>query len=102
MMKLEYYVSEESVESTIGALFAVGAGKFGNYDHCCWVTEGIGQFRPLAGSQPFCGRHGELERGREMKVELVFADELKAAVIAALRQSHPYETPAYQLIPCEY
>jgi hypothetical protein len=102
MMKLEYYVPEESVASTTGALFAVGAGKIGNYDRCCWVTEGIGQFRPLAGSQPFCGRHGELEREQEMKVELVFSDELKAVVIAALCQSHPYETPAYQVIACEY
>ena len=31
------------------------------------------------------------------KVELVVADELITQVVAALRQSHPYETPAYEV-----
>lgn len=101
MMKLEYYVPEHSVSATTEALFRAGAGKIGNYDCCCWVTEGIGQFRPLAGSRPYAGRQGVLEREPEMKVEMVFADECQAAVVAALRQSHPYETPAYQMFAVE-
>jgi len=101
MMKLEYYVPEHSVKLTTEALFRAGAGNIGNYDRCCWVTEGIGQFRPLAGSQPYAGRQGELERAPEMKVEMVFADECKPAVVAALHESHPYETPAYQMFAVE-
>jgi len=30
-------------------------------------------------------------------VELVVADDLIAQVVAALKQSHPYETPAYEV-----
>ena len=33
----------------------------------------------------------------EWKVELVVADELIVQVVAALKQSHPYETPAYEV-----
>ncbi len=101
MYKLEFYVPEEYVQGTTQALFAAGAGRIGLYECCCWVTEGIGQFRPLVGSTPFSGRQGQLEREREMKVELIFADELKSAVIAALLESHPYETPAYQVFPID-
>jgi hypothetical protein len=33
----------------------------------------------------------------EWKVELVVSDELIRAVVVALKQSHPYETPAYEV-----
>jgi len=33
----------------------------------------------------------------EWKVELVVADESIHAVIKALKQAHPYETPAYDV-----
>jgi hypothetical protein len=32
-------------------------------------------------------------------VELVVADELIVEVVGALKQSHPYETPAYEVWP---
>ena len=44
------------------ACFEAGAGRIGNYDQCCWQVRGQGQFRPLAGSSPAIGEHGELER----------------------------------------
>lgn len=99
MFKLEYYVPPEQLHTVNAALFAAGAGRIGNYDSCCWVTEGTGQFRPLAGALPAIGTTGEVERLVETKVEMVLADEHRDAVVAALLAAHPYETPAYQLIP---
>lgn len=101
MLKLEYYVPHSHLEATQRALFAAGAGQIGNYAECCWVTEGIGQFRPLQGASPFIGQQGRVQQEPEMKVELVFSRSLKQAVVAALKQSHPYETPAFQLISFE-
>jgi hypothetical protein len=40
---------------------------------------------------------GQVEVVEEWKVELVVADELIVAVVAALKLSHPYETPAYEV-----
>ena len=79
------------------AVFAAGAGRIGDYDQCSWQVLGQGQFRPLDGSQPFLGQTGVVEQVQEWKVELVVADELIRPVVAALKQSHPYETPAYEV-----
>ena len=62
MYKLCYFVPASHIEQTKQALFDVGAGKIGDYDSCAWQCEGEGQFRPLAGSDPFLGSQGELER----------------------------------------
>ena len=85
------------VEVVKAAVFAAGGGRIGDYDHCAWQTLGQGQFRPLDGSQPFLGQTGQVEVVEEWKVELVVADDLIAQVVAALKQSHPYETPAYEV-----
>lgn len=97
MYKLCFYVPEPQLEAVKQALFAVGAGRIGGYNCCCWQTLGEGQFRPLAGSQPFLGQPGRLERVAEWKVELVVDDRLIHDAVRALRQAHPYETPAYDL-----
>jgi len=94
MYKLVFYVPESHLDATKAALFAVGAGRIGNYDACCWQVLGQGQFRPLAGSQPFIGSNGQLEQLAEYRVEMVCADEHIQAAIRALRHAHPYEEPA--------
>ncbi len=97
MFKICVYVPEKSVETVKQALFDAGAGRIGNYDSCCWQTEGTGQFRPLAGSNPAIGSQGEVEFVQEMKIELVCADELITGMVQALRDSHPYEEPAFDV-----
>lgn len=97
MYKLAFFVPASHVEVVKAAVFAAGGGRIGDYDRCAWQTLGQGQFRPLDGSQPFLGQTGQVEVVEEWKVELVVADELIAQVVAALRQSHPYETPAYEV-----
>lgn len=76
-------------------MFNAGGGRIGHYDRCCWQTRGLGQFRPLEGSDPFLGTVGETEMVEEWKVEMVCADDRLTAVVAALRAAHPYETPAF-------
>jgi hypothetical protein len=97
MYKLAFFVPDSHVEQVKSALFAAGAGRIGAYDHCSWQVLGQGQFRPLDGSQPFIGQSGLVEQVQEWKVELVVADELIQQVVAALKQSHPYEAPAYEV-----
>ncbi|OUM23830.1 NGG1p interacting factor NIF3 [Pseudomonas putida] len=97
MYKLAFFVPASHVEVVKAAVFAAGGGRIGDYDHCAWQTLGQGQFRPLDGSQPYLGQTGQVEVVEEWKVELVVADYLIAQVVAALRQSHPYETPAYEV-----
>lgn len=97
MYKLAFFVPASHLEPVKAAVFAAGGGRIGAYDHCAWQTLGTGQFRPLDGSQPFIGQGGVVEQVAEWKVELVVTDELIRDAVAALKHSHPYETPAYEV-----
>ncbi len=81
------------------AVFEAGAGRYDNYDCCAWEVEGIGQFRPLAGSDPFIGKSDMIERVAETRVEMICEDVLVPAILSALIVTHPYETPAYEVWP---
>ena len=98
MVKIAFFVPEEHKEVVKAAMFLAGAGGIGNYDQCSWEIEGIGQFRALDGADPFLGAVGEIERVKEFKVEMVCSDSVVKSVIQALKQAHPYEEPAYDVI----
>lgn len=97
--KLCFYVPDTHVEAVKQAVFDAGAGRIGDYDCCAWQVAGEGQFRPLAGSDPFLGTHGEVSRVREFRVEMICTEALLDDAIAALRAAHPYEEPAYEAWP---
>lgn len=96
MYKICFYVPTTHAEEVKTAMFAVGAGKIGDYACCAWQVLGEGQFMPLEGSHSFIGEQGLLEKVSEYKIEMVCADEHIRAAIAALKKAHPYEEPAYQ------
>lgn len=98
MYKITFYVPVTHVETVKEALFAAGAGRIGEYDRCSWQVLGMGQFRPLDGAKPFLGQVGAVEPVAEYRVELVCADDCLCAAVAALRNAHPYEEPAYDVM----
>ncbi|MGI9278638.1 MAG: NGG1p interacting factor NIF3 [Endozoicomonas sp.] len=99
MHKLCFFVPESHLEAVKTAVFAAGAGRYENYDSCCWQTSGQGQFRPLEGSDPFLGKQGEVETVEEFKVEMICEGAYLEAAISALRSAHPYEEPAFETWP---
>ncbi len=101
MMKLCFYVPVTHLEAVKAAVFAAGAGRIGDYEHCAWQVAGQGQFRPLAGSNPFIGAQDQLETLEEYRVEMVCDDHFIVAVVAALRAAHPYEEPAFDVVRLE-
>ncbi len=94
-----FYVPVTHAEKVKDAVFDAGAGRIGNYDKCAWEAAGVGQFRPLSGSDAFIGQVGRVESVDELKVELTCRADCLEAVLEALRQSHPYETPVYYCWP---
>src|SRR6478752_4467244 len=98
MYKIIFYSPETHTDAVKNAMFAAGAGKIGNYSCCAWQVLGTGQFLPLAGSQAFIGNIDKLETVAEYKVEMVCEDRHIHNAIAALKNAHPYEEPAYQVI----
>ncbi len=101
MYKLSFFVPEAYLETVKQSVFAAGAGKIGDYEQCCWQVLGEGQFLPLAGSDPFIGQQLQLEAVPEYKVEMVCSEKAITAAVEALKQAHPYETPAYDVVRLE-
>ncbi|MFO7848562.1 MAG: NGG1p interacting factor NIF3 [Spirochaetia bacterium] len=99
MYVLVVYVPSDHLETVKEALFAAGAGNFGSYDKCSWEVEGTGQFRPLEGSNPYIGSTGEVEREAEYRLEVVCGDGAAKDAVEAIHRAHPYEVPAYHLLP---
>lgn len=97
MYKLVFFVPEDSKEFVKEKLFAIGAGKYKNYDKCSFETGGYGQFRPLQGSQPHIGKESVLERVYEYKVEMVCHENIIRDIVKELVNIHPYEEPAYEV-----
>jgi len=101
MYKIYFYAPAEHVDQIKNAMFAAGAGKIGHYACCAWQVLGKGQFMPLAGSDAFIGEKNRLEKVAEYRVEMVCEEDCIHAVISALKKSHPYEEPAYQVMRVE-
>ena len=92
------FVPREALDDVRDALFTAGAGRIGDYDRCCWYTEGTGTFLAREGADPTIGEVGKEERVRELRLETIYPDEAHEAVVAALRRAHPYEEPAFDVI----
>jgi dinuclear metal center YbgI/SA1388 family protein len=97
LLKLVVYVPETHVEAVRAALCAAGAGRIGRYGECTFGAPGVGTFRADAGTQPFIGAPGTLERVPEIRLETVVPKAALDAVLAALFAHHPYEEVAYDL-----
>lgn len=101
MYQLVFFVPVEHAETVKEAVFKKGAGAYANYDSCSWQVLGEGQFRPLAGSSPFVGSTGNVERVEEYRVEMILRDEILREVLEELVRVHPYEEPAYYAVKIE-
>ena len=88
------YVPESHGEILRKAIGNVGAGVIGNYTHCTFTIKGTGRFKPTEGANPTIGEVGRLEEVSEDRIETVCSAEKLQAVLAAIKEVHPYEEPA--------
>lgn len=98
LYSLVIYVPEDHKEKLKEALFAAGAGHYGNYDRCSWETSGTGQFRPLAESSPFIGEKMTTQQVKEYRLELICQEDALRQVVSAIKAVHPYEVPAFHIL----
>lgn len=106
LMKLVVYVPRTHTETLRQALVKVGVGKGitdesqrANYAESFFAVDGIGMFRPLEGAEPTLGEIGELTRVEETRLESWISEHLADRAVKALKSAHPYEEPAFDLIP---
>jgi dinuclear metal center YbgI/SA1388 family protein len=92
---------QDTVGQVLAALYAAGAGQVGQYKDCSFQIQGTGSFTPGPGTQPAIGAQLQPEVVSETKLEVLLPLYRQAAVLAALRQAHPYEEVAYELVRLE-
>ncbi len=97
VVKIVVFVPQEERETVGQAMFAHGAGHIGNYSGCSFRIPGTGTFCGNEKSQPTIGRKETKEEVSEERLEVICPKKDLAKVILALRQSHPYEEPAFDI-----
>ena len=96
--KFVVFVPAPDASGVLNAMSEAGAGRIGNYDRCAFESDGRGSFRPLDGANPHIGSVGSVEQVAETRLEMVAAREVRGAVIRAIRDAHPYEEPAFDVV----
>ncbi|MGB0716634.1 MAG: Nif3-like dinuclear metal center hexameric protein [Phycisphaerae bacterium] len=95
--KLIVFVPEQNVDDVADAMFDAGAGQIGDYQQCSFRSNGTGTFFGNEDTNPAVGRKGKRESVAEIRLEVVVPQSKISEVLRALRESHPYEEPAYDL-----
>jgi dinuclear metal center YbgI/SA1388 family protein len=98
LQKLQVFVPAAHEEIVKDALFQAGAGHIGNYSECSFTSAGEGSFRAGEGTDPFVGKRGERHLEQEKRIEVVFPAFIAGKVVTAMKNAHPYEEVAYDLI----
>ncbi len=83
------------------AMAAAGAGSIGAYSNCTFQVAGTGTFMPQAGTNPFIGEQGKLERVEEVRIETIMPAVKRRSVVQAIKKAHPYEEVAYDIYPLQ-
>lgn len=100
LSKLYTYVPVNAAHAVRDALFIAGAGHISRYSECSFNTTGTGTFRPGDATNPAIGAPGgPREHVEEVKMEVLVPAHARAAVLHALKTSHPYEEVAWEMIP---
>lgn len=99
IFKLTVFVPQEYADTVREAMGKAGAGAMGDYSDCFFQSEGKGMFRPLPGAEPFIGKVGNLAQVAEVRLESVVPAQSLGRVIRAMLRVHPYQVPAYDVIP---
>lgn len=97
LLQLVSYAPLANANEIKEAMFKAGAGKIGNYNECSFSVGGMGSFKAVEGASPFVGDKGVRHTEKEERIELVLPAYKEAAVVAALKEAHPYEEVAYYI-----
>lgn len=98
-VKIIVTIPIESVNEVRNAICEAGAGIIGNYTYCSMSTKCIGTFKPNDKANPYIGENNKMEFVEEEKLEIVCDVNNVKNVILKLREIHPYEEPAIDIIP---
>lgn len=98
-VKIVVTIPYENAIEVRDAICEAGAGVIGNYTYCSISTKCIGTSKPNDDANPYIGKANQLELIEEEKLEVVCDVKKVKNVLKKLREVHPYEEPAIDIIP---
>ena len=98
-VKIFVAVPEGATEKVRDAMCRAGAGVIGNYSYCTCTVKSLGTFIPNENANPTIGENNKLEFVKEEKLEAVANVSDVKSILKAIREVHPYEEPAIDIVP---
>jgi len=98
LKKLYTFLPVNKAEQVRNAIFKAGGGHIGNYSECSFNAEGTGTFKGEEGTNPYVGIAGKQHQENEIKIEIIFPAWLENDIVTAMKEAHPYEEVAYDVI----
>lgn len=100
-VKIVVTIPTENTKAVMDAICKAGAGTLpgSNYTYCTTCVRSLGTFLPGDNANPYIGKKNKLEVVQEDKLEVVCEIQKVKHVIKVLREVHPYEEPAIDIIP---
>ena len=98
-VKIIVTVPVANINEVRNAICSEGAGVIGNYTYCTTSTKCIGTFIPSENANPYIGEQNKLEFVEEEKLEVICSIDILKKELKKLREVHPYEEPAIDIIP---
>ena len=96
--KLTTYIPYKNVERLKSEIFKIGGGSIGKYENCSFSYEGMGSFKGNEQSSPKIGEKLKFTEVKEICVNITFLKHLEQRIINVLKDNHPYEEIAYEII----
>jgi dinuclear metal center YbgI/SA1388 family protein len=97
--KIVVFVPDADLSKVSDAMFAAGAGVIGQYRECSYRLAGTGTFFGTDGTNPTVGQKARREEVSEWRLEVVCPEAKVEQTITAMRKSHSYEEPAFDVYP---
>ncbi|MDX1701698.1 MAG: Nif3-like dinuclear metal center hexameric protein, partial [Melioribacteraceae bacterium] len=97
--KVVVFVPKENIEVVSEAIFSVGAGIIGEYEKCSFRLNGVGSFKGSEFTNPAIGKKQNYETVEEIRFEVIVDSWKLNDVVNAIKISHPYEEPAFDVYP---
>jgi len=97
--KVVVFVPAKDLQNVSEALFEAGAGRIGQYSECSFRLEGTGTFFGSEATHPTVGQKGFREDVAEWRLEVVCPEKNLPAALTAIRRTHSYEEPAFDVYP---
>lgn len=98
-VKIVTYAPLDAGDSIREAFGIAGAGRLGEYSYCSFTMRGLGRSMPSGDAKPYYGVNGVVNIEDEERIEVVCDRDKAKDAIVAMKEVHPYEEVAYEIIP---